>query len=176
VCIYNGPKRSDELRSLLGSKRGILLTTYRTCDIDHEELDRNVHNSQFKQYQQAEQNAKVMQDRKPPPIKYIKIREDSSDLCSSDTLISSQANKQQSIPYRAVAFDFMIMDEATEIKNEASQTHQSLKAIRAFFKIALTGTPIMNNVKEMYNLINFLNEGFLGSRSNFVREYDKQIN
>jgi len=70
----------------------------------------------------------------------------------------------------------MIMDEATEIKNEASQTHQSLKAIRAFFKIALTGTPIMNNVKEMYNLINFLNEGFLGSRSNFVREYDKQIN
>lgn len=61
----------------------------------------------------------------------------------------------------------MILEEATFIKNDQTQAYKALNNIDAFFKIALTGTPIINNLTELYTLINFLHPGFLGAKVDF---------
>ena len=72
-------------------------------------------------------------------------------------------------------FDVAIFDEATELKNQQNQTFKILSGIKTTFKIALTGTPIMNNLKELYNIIDFIIPGFLGDRRRFNDQYAKPI-
>ena len=47
--------------------------------------------------------------------------------------------------------------------------------LNPFFKVALTGTPVMNNLTELFNIVDFLNPGFLGNRNQFIKEYEKPI-
>jgi superfamily II DNA or RNA helicase len=68
----------------------------------------------------------------------------------------------------AVRFDYAILDEAQAIKNAASRTAKSARALRAGHRLALTGTPVENHLGELGSLFEFLNPGMLG-RSNALR-------
>lgn len=68
-----------------------------------------------------------------------------------------------------------MLDEATEIKNESSAAFKSIGSINSFFRLALTGTPVMNNIKELFNIVEFICPGCFGQRKQFIRYYDKQI-
>lgn len=74
-----------------------------------------------------------------------------------------------------IAFDFLVLDEATEIKSESSAAFKQIGSINAFFRLALTGTPVMNNIKELFNIVEFICPGCFGLRKQFIRYYDKQI-
>ncbi|TNJ28989.1 putative Transcriptional regulator ATRX [Giardia muris] len=76
---------------------------------------------------------------------------------------------------RSSAFDLTILDEATRIKNSRSQAHLCLRNMALGFKIALTGTPVMNDLMELWGLVDFLNPGYLGTRLEFEKEYNKVI-
>ena len=67
----------------------------------------------------------------------------------------------------------MILDEATEIKNENSAAFKSICSISSFFRLALTGTPVMNNIKELFNIVEFICPGCFGERKEFIRHYDR---
>ena len=69
-------------------------------------------------------------------------------------------------------FDICIIDEAQNIKNYKSQTAQAVKQINAKFRLALTGTPIENNLKELWSIFNFIMPGFLYS----IEEFDSKFN
>ncbi|CAL6064350.1 DNA_repair and recombination protein Rhp26p [Hexamita inflata] len=189
VCVYNGPKRSAELAQLMESKKGIILTTYRTADIDADELTRVLYNNAEKQYNTQYKNMLKAEQEANEKRQKIQALKQKNDLLNNDKFAISisedgsdiqeqimQVNAIQVIPFRKCAVDLMILDEATEIKNESSSCHQRIKTISTFFKLALTGTPIMNNIKELYNIVNFLNQGYLGNRAHFVNDFDKQIN
>jgi superfamily II DNA or RNA helicase len=68
-----------------------------------------------------------------------------------------------------IEFDYVILDEATAIKNERSGLAKAAKILRAEHRIALTGTPIENHAGELWSLFEFLNPGMLGSASVFKR-------
>jgi SNF2 family DNA or RNA helicase len=59
-------------------------------------------------------------------------------------------------------FEYAILDEAQAIKNSASRTAKSARALRAEHRLALTGTPVENHLGELGSLFEFLNPGMLG--------------
>lgn len=62
-----------------------------------------------------------------------------------------------------------ILDEAQNIKNPNTRQTRAVKAIPARSRLAMTGTPVENNLTNLWSLFDFLNPGLLGSRSRFLR-------
>ena len=69
----------------------------------------------------------------------------------------------------------IFLDEAHIIKNSMTKTYQAIKKINSERRIILTGTPIQNNVMELWSLFNFLMPGFLGSENDFEIKYHKKM-
>ncbi|MBR6012874.1 MAG: DEAD/DEAH box helicase [Selenomonadaceae bacterium] len=75
-----------------------------------------------------------------------------------------------------ISWDAVILDEAQAIKNSGTKQTHSIKKIPAEIRIALTGTPIENNLSNLWSLFDFLNKGLLGSEKEFksyVNELEK---
>ena len=60
-------------------------------------------------------------------------------------------------------FDYIILDESQNIKNYTTLTAQAVKSLKSKHRLALSGTPIENNLSELWSLFDFLMPGFLGS-------------
>ncbi len=73
--------------------------------------------------------------------------------------------------YKEINFENFIIDEAQNIKNSKSKITQNIKAIKAKTKFALTGTPIENNLLELWSIFDFLKPGYLFSESEFKRKF-----
>jgi len=77
-------------------------------------------------------------------------------------------------------WEYVIVDEAQNIKNESAKQTQAIKALNATHKIALTGTPVENRLSELWSIMEFLNPGYLGSgkdfRANFAIPIEKYRN
>lgn len=74
------------------------------------------------------------------------------------------------IPWNAV-----VLDESHHIKNASTQTSQAVNQLNAAYRIALSGTPMMNNTEELYPQMQFLLPGLLGSAEFFRKEYAHPI-
>lgn len=68
-------------------------------------------------------------------------------------------------------FNYVILDEAQNIKNEASATAKSIKQIKNNYRLALTGTPLENNLMELWSIFDFTTPGLLSSKSDFERQF-----
>lgn len=64
-----------------------------------------------------------------------------------------------------------ILDEAQNIKNPKTKQARSARSIKSEYRLALTGTPIENNVGDLWSIMEFLNSGFLGSQTEFKRNF-----
>ena len=63
--------------------------------------------------------------------------------------------------------DCIILDEAQAIKNPLTKQTKQLKTLKSRMKIALTGTPIENDLFNLWSIFDFLNKGLLGSSDEF---------
>ena len=72
-------------------------------------------------------------------------------------------------------FLYCILDEGHVIKNAKTKLTKAVKCIRAQHRLILSGTPIQNNVLELWSLFDFLMPGFLGSESSFNERFGKPI-
>ena len=72
-------------------------------------------------------------------------------------------------------FYYLVLDEAHIIKNPRTKMYLAIKKIAAEKRVILTGTPIQNNVMELWALFNFLMPGFLGSENDFEIKYHKKM-
>mgnify|MGYP002624516576 FL=1 len=66
-------------------------------------------------------------------------------------------------------WNLVILDEAQAIKNPSSKQTKSIKSLKAKKRIALTGTPIENDLTNLWSLYDFLNKGLLGTSTEFKR-------
>ena len=69
----------------------------------------------------------------------------------------------------------VVADEAHTLKNESSQVNQAASQFRTTTRIALTGSPLSNNVLEYYSMINWVADNYLGPRKEFNDLYAKPI-
>jgi SNF2 family DNA or RNA helicase len=60
--------------------------------------------------------------------------------------------------FRNVNWAGLIVDEGQRLKNDKSLLYAALKAIKVPFRLLLTGTPMQNNTRELFNLLQFLDE------------------
>lgn len=71
--------------------------------------------------------------------------------------------------YKNLKFDYLIIDEAQNIKNPDSAITHAIKKIDAKSKFALTGTPIENNLLELWSIFDFVMPGYLYSKLRFEK-------
>ena len=68
-------------------------------------------------------------------------------------------------------FEYIILDEAHIIKNPMSVSAKSVFTLNSKHKLVISGTPIQNNLTELWSLFNFLNPGYLGSYEFFKESF-----
>jgi SNF2 family DNA or RNA helicase len=76
---------------------------------------------------------------------------------------------------RAVMWRRVVVDEAQNLKNpQAAQTRAILR-LEARHRLALTGTPVENRLRDLWSIFNFLNPGYLGKEPQFRRTFEVPI-
>ena len=65
----------------------------------------------------------------------------------------------------------VVLDEAQNIKNPETKQAKAARAIQADYRLALTGTPVENNVGDLWSIMEFLNSGFLGTQAEFKNNF-----
>lgn len=68
----------------------------------------------------------------------------------------------------------IILDEAQAIKNPRTKQTRMIKQLSGRMRIAMTGTPIENDLTNLWSLFDFLNKGLMGTSMEF-REFSKQL-
>jgi superfamily II DNA or RNA helicase len=77
--------------------------------------------------------------------------------------------------FAALRWAGLVLDEAQFVKNHASQTHRLARELDAPFRLAVTGTPLENNLLELWAMFQIVAPGLFPSRRRFVEEYVKPI-
>lgn len=73
--------------------------------------------------------------------------------------------------FQKVAWAGIILDEAQNIKNVNTRQAKAAQSLKAGYRVALTGTPVENNVGDLWSLMQFLNPGLLGTQAGFKRDF-----
>lgn len=77
--------------------------------------------------------------------------------------------------FRSVQWNYCVLDEGHIIKNGKTKLSRAIRMVTARHRLILSGTPIQNNVTELWSLFDFLMPGFLGSERLFNSRYTKPI-
>ena len=86
-----------------------------------------------------------------------------------DIIITTYNMLVKTIWLHESSWEFFIIDEAQAIKNPLSQKAKVAKSIQSVLNIALTGTPIENNLSDLWSIFDFINPNLLGTSSDFRR-------
>lgn len=73
------------------------------------------------------------------------------------------------------SWNYCILDEGHIIKNAKSKITSAVKQLKAQHRLILSGTPIQNNIIELWSLFDFLMPGFLGTERQFQASYGKPL-
>jgi SNF2 family DNA or RNA helicase len=73
--------------------------------------------------------------------------------------------------YEDIVFDYCIIDEAQNIKNYLAQNTKVIKEVKAKVRFALTGTPIENNLTELWSIFDFIMPDYLYSKEVFETKF-----
>ncbi len=76
---------------------------------------------------------------------------------------------------REIEWSCIILDEAQAIKNPGTKQTREIKQLSGRMRIAMTGTPIENDLTNLWSLFDFLNKGLMGTSSEF-RDFCKKLN
>lgn len=105
----------------------------------------------------------------------IKVEEDNLKEKSYekyDVLLTTYGTlKNDEKAYENLSFDYCIIDEAQNIKNPVAQATLSVKNIKSRCNIALTGTPIENNLMELWSIFDFVMPGYLFTKERFRERF-----
>ncbi|TLD16724.1 uncharacterized protein PgNI_01319 [Pyricularia grisea] len=88
----------------------------------------------------------------------------SYDVCRNDIDVIDKYN-----------WNYVVLDEGHLIKNPKAKTSIAVKRLMSNHRLILTGTPIQNNVLELWSLFDFLMPGFLGAEKVFLDRFAKPI-
>ena len=77
--------------------------------------------------------------------------------------------------HKAQPWHLLVLDEAQNIKNASSKAALAARELTAHQRLCLTGTPMENNLGELWSLFHFLMPGWLGDSKRFAQDYRTPI-
>lgn len=105
-----------------------------------------------------------------------KIQVKGGVLITSYQMVMNNWELLSSIDGREFFWDYVILDEAHKIKTTSTKTAKSVNAVLAKHRVLLTGTPVQNNLREMWALFDFALQGsLLGTYKTFKTQYENPI-
>ena len=108
-----------------------------------------------------------------PPAERSKLR---SSLEKADIVVTSYDVCRNDVDILApLNWNYCVLDEGHLIKNPRAKTSIAVKRIPSNHRLILSGTPIQNNVLELWSLFDFLMPGFLGTEKLFQERFAKPI-
>uniref|UniRef100_A0A669CQK8 Chromodomain helicase DNA binding protein 5 n=1 Tax=Oreochromis niloticus TaxID=8128 RepID=A0A669CQK8_ORENI len=102
---------------------------------------------------------KVFRMKKDTPIKFHVLLT-SYELITIDQAILS-----------SVTWACLVVDEAHRLKNNQSKFFRILNGYKIYYKLLLTGTPLQNNLEELFHLLNFLTPERFNNLEGFLEEF-----
>lgn len=97
-------------------------------------------------------------------------------LAGADIVITSYDIARNDAEVLApINWNYCVLDEGHLIKNPKAKVTQAVKRLATNHRLILSGTPIQNNVLELWSLFDFLMPGFLGTESVFQDRFAKPI-
>ncbi|KAJ8421601.1 hypothetical protein Cgig2_025730 [Carnegiea gigantea] len=121
----------------------------------------------------------------PKKSKSMKLKKKKSGQITSDSkqerikfdvlLTSYEMINLDSISLKPIKWECMVVDEGHRLKNKDSKLFLQLKQYISRHRVLLTGTPLQNNLDELFMLMHFLDAGKFGSLEEFQEEF-KDIN
>lgn len=97
-----------------------------------------------------------------------------NNISGCDFVITSYPLLRRDIDmYSGLEFSYMFIDESQHIKNPDTMSAKAVKRITADRRFALSGTPVENSLTELWSVFDFVMKGYLYSRKEFARHYDK---
>ncbi|KAK5100317.1 helicase [Lithohypha guttulata] len=76
---------------------------------------------------------------------------------------------------RGSGIDLVICDEGHRLKSLQNKSAKAIETLNTTRRVILSGTPIQNDLGEFFAMVNFVNDGVLGSWKGFVKDYEKPI-
>ncbi len=77
--------------------------------------------------------------------------------------------------YQAIGWSGLVLDEAQFVKNHASKLHECARELDVDFTLAITGTPLENNLLELWSLFDIVAPGLFPSAVRFAEKYQRPI-
>ncbi|HET6858619.1 MAG TPA: DEAD/DEAH box helicase, partial [Streptomyces sp.] len=99
------------------------------------------------------------------------------DLANGEFVLTTYGTMRLDAPRLAGAgpWGMVVVDEAQHVKNPHSATAKQLRTIGAHARVALTGTPVENNLSELWAILDWTTPGLLGRLGTFRRHYAQAI-
>src|SRR3712207_5545427 len=77
--------------------------------------------------------------------------------------------------YRALPWSGLVLDEAQFVKNHQAKTYAAARRLPARFKLAVTGTPVANNLMDLWSMLSIVAPGLFPSPQRFAEHYRTPI-
>lgn len=94
----------------------------------------------------------------------------------SGFVVTTYATMRSSVhELRAHDWSLVVADEAQHVKNSSSEAAKALRSIGSDARMALTGTPVENNLAELWSILDWTTPGLLGTREQFRTDWARRI-
>ena len=90
-------------------------------------------------------------------------------LAETDLVVTSYGTLLRQSWIGQTSWRLAVLDEAQAIKNPNAKQTRAVKSLKAKARIVLTGTPIENNLRDLWSIFDFVNPGLLGSAKAFAQ-------
>jgi hypothetical protein len=97
-------------------------------------------------------------------------------ITSGEVILTSYGTLARDLAYHLKrSYRAIVVDEASLMRNPDTDHAKALAKVKATSKIALTGTPIENGVRDLWSIFRFIQPGWLGGREEFKGRYEQPL-
>jgi superfamily II DNA or RNA helicase len=98
------------------------------------------------------------------------------DVAGHDVVVATYTLfRLEAEAYGSVAWAGLVLDEAQYVKNHQAKTYRCVRELAVPFKLALTGTPMENNLMELWSLLSIAAPGLFPDPKRFAEQYARPI-
>ncbi|GAB3854911.1 DEAD/DEAH box helicase [Nocardioides maradonensis] len=115
-------------------------------------------------------------ERFAPGVPVVRFHGSDRELPETGFVLTTYGTLRRSVDALAsVSWDLVVADEAQHVKNSRTATARALRKLPGRARVALTGTPVENDLAELWSILDWTVPGLLGSRLAFRRRWAAPI-